>query len=150
MDAVCKPLIRPSLNSATENASSPWCDQSTRTNKRPFPKGDSVFPSHQTLANPRFGLVSARITPSGWVEIVQFSQFLDDSQHRAERYQSRDAQRHSRRVYGVSWFSRTVPPQAAPGAAAPGRLVVICDRLPKDCSRPALTAPNAGPNDRNR
>ena len=28
--------------------------------------------------------------------------------------------------------------------------MVICDRLPKDCSRPALTAPNAGPNDRNR
>ena len=50
-----------------------------RTNKRPFPKVDRVRPSHPTVANPRFGVVSARIAPSGPVEIVQFSQFLDNS-----------------------------------------------------------------------
>jgi len=88
-----------------------------RTNKNAFPKVDRVRPSHQTLAIPRFGLVSAVIWPAEPAVIEYFSQFLDDSRRRAERYQSRDAQRHSRRVYGVAWFSRTIPP----GAAAPGR-----------------------------
>jgi hypothetical protein len=41
-----------------------------RTNKNPFPNVDRVRPGHPTVANPRFGTVSARITPCGWVEIV--------------------------------------------------------------------------------
>jgi len=66
-----------------------------RTNENPFPKVDRVRPSHPTVANPRFGAVSGRITPSGWVEIVQFSQFLDDSWLWAERHRNRDARRRS-------------------------------------------------------
>jgi len=42
--------------------------------------------------------VSAVIGPAEPAEIEYFSQFLDDSRHRAERYQSREAQRHSRDV----------------------------------------------------
>mgnify|MGYP001816646219 CR=1 FL=1 len=86
-----------------------------RTNKNPFPKVDRVRPSHPTVANPRFGAVSARITPCGWVEIVQFSRFLDDSPHRAERCQSRDAQRHSRRVLSGSLVPSNSPARVGVG-----------------------------------
>ena len=67
-----------------------------------------VSPSHQTLANLRFGLVSAVIGPAEPV-IEYSSQFLDDSLRRAERYQSRDAQRHSRGVLPGSLVQSNSP-----------------------------------------
>jgi len=66
-----------------------------RTNKNPFPKVDRVRPGHPTVANPRFGTVSARISPCGWVEIVQFRQLLDDSWLWAECHRNRNARRRS-------------------------------------------------------
>jgi len=46
-------------------------EEEYKTNKRPFPKVDRVSPSHQTVAKPRFSVVSAVIGPSGPAEAAK-------------------------------------------------------------------------------
>ena len=100
-----------------------------RTNKNPFPKVDRVRPSHPTVANPRFGAVSARIARSGSVEIRQFNQFLDNSWLWAERHRSRDARRHSRDVLPGSVVQSNSPAWGGGTRTLSGHLLSVAEGL---------------------